>query len=103
MRQRCNLSWRKAGVKPNNLQVTDPRSAERFWRDQPSSSGIASIRSQPSQDPPPRVDSDFMSIDAAGMYPILACSWRQAQQPSGIRFRIGVVVVVEYYAGWLGI
>ena len=32
------------------------------------------------QKPPlPRVDSDFMSIHATGMYPIQACSWHRAQ------------------------
>jgi len=58
------LSQREAGVKPSNVQVTDPRSVEQLWRNLPSSSGIASIPSQPSQAPPLTVDSDFMGIDA---------------------------------------
>jgi len=58
------LYRREAGVEPSNVQVTDPRSVEQLWRNLPSSSGIASIPSQPSQEPPPRVDSDFMGIDA---------------------------------------
>jgi len=47
------LYRREAGVKPSNVQVTDPRSAEQLWRNLPSRSGIASIPSQPSQDPTP--------------------------------------------------
>jgi len=50
-----------------------------------------------------RVVSNFMDIDATEMYIIPACSWRGAQKYHGIRFGIGCVVVVEYYAGCSGI
>jgi len=44
-----------------------------------------------------------MSINAIGMYLIPASSWSRAQKPPGVRFRMGCVVVVEYYAECLGI
>jgi len=75
MRQRRTLYRRVAGVEPNDGQVTDSKSVERLWRNLPPSSGIASIPSQPSEDPPPpRVDSDFMSIDTPETYLTPACS-----------------------------
>ena len=40
MRQRRTLYHRVAGVEPNDAQVTDPESAERLWRNLPSSSGL---------------------------------------------------------------
>ena len=44
---------------------------------------------------PPGVDSDFISIDATGMFLILACSWRRAQRRRAFRAGIGQVVVEE--------
>jgi len=74
------LYRREAGVGPSDLQVTDPRSVEQLWRDMPSSARIASIPARPSQDPPLRVDTDFMSINVIGTYLIRALGRRRAHR-----------------------
>ena len=44
---------------------------------------------------PPRLDSDFMSIDATATSFIPACSWRQDHQRPNDGFTIGGPVVEE--------
>ena len=45
--------------------------------------------------PPPRVDSDFMGIDATSTSFIPACSWRRVQQRPAFRSGIAYAVVEE--------
>jgi len=95
MRRRRNLYRHVANVEPSNPVPSDPGSVKWLWRNLALSPGIASIPSFPSQDPPPRVDSDFMSIDAPETYPIPACGWRRAQRRPSDRSKIGRAVVEE--------
>ena len=93
-------SWRQAQRRPSDrftigLEVVEESVIE-FWDRQHPLSAFP-------KPPPPRVDSDFMSIHATGTYLIPACSWRRVQQPLSVRFRIGCVVVEEYYVGCPGI
>jgi len=91
MRQRRPLYRCVAGIEPNNLPQSDPGSAQRLWRNLPSSPGIARV---PIKTTPTRV-SDFMSFDATETSFIPLRSWRQDQQPPAIGSRIGQAVVEE--------
>ena len=79
----------EAGVKPNNLPESDSGSEQWLWRTLPSRSGIARVPVKTT----PTMISDFRGFDATETSFIPLRSWRRAQQPTGIRFRIGVVAV----------
>ena len=40
MRQRCTSYRHVAGVEPSDVQVTEPKSVERMWRNLASSPGL---------------------------------------------------------------
>jgi len=52
MHKRRTLYRRVAGVEPNDAVSLDLELAKRLWRNPLSSHGIASISSEPSQNPP---------------------------------------------------
>jgi len=91
MRQRRPLYRRVAGIEPNSLLQSDPGSAQRLWRNLPSSSGIARVPASV-KTTPTRV-SDFLGFNATGTYLIPLRSWHRAQQPPAIGSRIGAMVV----------
>jgi len=88
MRQSRPLYLWGAGVEPNNPPQSDPESAERLWRNQPSSSGTCRKTTF-------RRVGGFMGFDATETYLIPPRSWSRAQQPSAIRSRIGPPVMEE--------